>query len=140
MAKQEEVKPNHLSLQKTDKPVLVTSDEILEDYSENFERKYSQDDSQIARDLSLQIVKDCTPKTFPRQNRNIIIHVHGSGGGIVINSKLYHPTSIVSQIEVESSKEWPLVLDIYACRIGMGIASEKKYKEDFESIYIRKIT
>ena len=66
-------KPDSLSLQKrqihinTDQLILVTGDEILEDHSEGFERKYSQDDSQIARDLSLQIVKDCTLETFPKR-------------------------------------------------------------------------
>ena len=133
MAKQEEVKPDHLSLQKSDQPVLVTGDKILEKYySEEFKTKYSQDNSQIARDLSLQIEKNCTLETFPKQNRNIIIHVHGINGEIGIdgssNSKSYHPTFIASQIQVQSSKEWPLVLDIYACEIGIGISSEKKDK------------
>ena len=139
MAKQEEVKPNPLSLQKTDQPVFVTSDYFLEDYSEEFKTKYIQDNSQIARDLSLQIVKDCTPKTFPRQNKNIIIHVHGESSGIIIGSKLYHPALIASIIEVESSKEWPLVLDIYACEVGIGIASKEIYEANFESIYKEKL-
>ena len=39
---------------------------------------------------------------------------------------IYHPTLIASQIEVQSSKEWPLVLDIYSCHIGIGISSKKK--------------
>ena len=92
MAKQEEVKPDHLSLQKSDKPVLVTNDKILKKYhSEEFKIKYSQDDSQIARNLSLQIEKNCTLETFPKLNRNIIIHTHGVYGGIGIDSKLYHP-------------------------------------------------
>ena len=141
MAKQEEVKPNPLSLQKSDQPVFVTGDEMLKDYSEGFERKYSQDNSQIARDLSLQIEKNCTLETLPKQSRNIIFDVHGANGGIEIDidGELYHPAFIAGQIQVESSKEWPLVLDIYACRIGMGIASEKKYKEDFESVYKEKL-
>ena len=91
MAKQEEVKPDHLSLQKTDQPVLVTSDEMLGYYSEEFKTKYIQDDSQIARNLSLQIVKNCTLETFPKQSGNIIIHVHGEDGRIIINRHLYHP-------------------------------------------------
>ena len=138
-------KPDFLSLQKaltlykTDQLVLVTSDEILEDYSEEFKTKYIQDDSQIARDLSLQIEKNCTLETLPTQRRNIIIDVHGENGGIRIDGsydgKLYHPTFIASQIEVQSSKEWPLVLDIYACHIGMGISSEKKYRDKFEDRY-----
>ena len=41
---------------------------------------------------------------------------------------LHHPAFIASQIQVQSSKEWPLVLDIYACEIGIGISSEKKDK------------
>ena len=127
MAKQEEVKPDHLSLQKSNQLVFVTSDEMLEDYSEGFERKYSQDDSQIARDLSLQIEKNCTFETLP-ESRNIIIDTHGANGKITINGKSYHPASIASRIKVESSKEWPLVLDIYACQIGTGISSEKKDK------------
>ena len=139
MAKQEEVKPDHLSLQKTDQPVLVTGDEILEKYySEEFKTKYSQDDSQITRNLSLQIEKNCTLETFPKQNRNIIIHVHGEKGEITIDRKLYHPTFIASQIQAESSKEWPLVLDIYACRIGRSIASEKKDKK-YEDKYRKEL-
>ena len=69
---------------------------------------------------------------MPKQSKNIIIDVHGSGGEIAIdgsyNGKTYHPSIIASQIEVQSSKEWPLVLDIYACEIGIGISSEKKDK------------
>ena len=73
MAKQEEVKPDHLSLQKTDQPVLVTSDEILEHYSEEFKEKYIQYDSQAARDLSLQIEKNCTLETFPKLEVEILL-------------------------------------------------------------------
>ena len=152
MAKQEEVKPNPLSLQKSYQPVLVTGDNLLKDYSEGFERKYSQDDNQKARDLSLQIKKNCTLKTFP-ESRNIIINVHGINGEIAINGssngETYHPAFIASQIEVESSKEWPLVLDIYACHIGMGISSEKKskdkdkseeiYKDEYEERYKKEL-
>ena len=149
MTKQEEAKPNHLSLQKastsykTDQPVLVTGDEALEDYSEEFKTKYIQDDSQIARDLSLQVQTNCTLETFPKLNRNIIIHVHGINGKITIDGSsrkesLYHPAFIASQIEVQSSKEWPLVLDIYACRIGMGISSEKKDKK-YEDKYKKEL-
>ena len=143
MAKQEEVKPNPFSLQKTDQPVLVTSNKFLKKYhSKEFKTKYSQDDSQIARDLSLQIEKNCTLETFPKLNRNIIINVHGSGGEIRIdgsfNGKSYHPIFIASKVQVKLSKEWPLVLDIYACQIGMGISSEKKDKK-YEKIYKKKL-
>ena len=137
MAKQEEVKPNPLSLQKTNQPVFVTSDKMLEDYSEGFERKYSQDNSQIARDLSLRIKKNCTLETLP-ESRNIIIDTHGKNGKIAINGKLYHPALIAGQIQVQSSKEWPLVLDIYACYIGMGISSEKKDKK-YEDKYRKEL-
>ena len=142
MAKQEEAaKLNPLSLQKTSKPILVTNDEFLKKcYSEEFKTKYSQDDSQEDRDLSLQIEKKCTLETFPTQSRNIIINTHGKNGKITIDDSLreellYHPAFIASQIQVESSKEWPLVLDIYACRIGMGILSKKYYRDKYESIY-----
>ena len=69
-------------------------------------------------------------KPFPKLNRNIIIHVHGTNGEIKIGGELYYPALIASEtIEVQSSKEWPLVLDIYACEIGTGISSEKKDKK-----------
>ena len=59
------------------------------------------------------------------------------------DSKSYHPAFIASQIEVESSKEWPLVLDIYACHIGTGISSEKKDededKNEYEEIYKKEL-
>ena len=143
MAKQEEVKPNPLSLQKTNQPVLVTGNKILENYSEEFKIKYMQRVGQKARVLSLQIRTSCTSKAFPVQSRNIIIDTHGKNGKITIDGsagrKLYYPAFIASQIQAELSKEWPLVLDIYACRIGMGISSKEIYEEDFESIYKEKL-
>ena len=148
MAKQEEAKPNPLSLQKaltsykTDQLVLVTSDKFLKDYSEDFETKYSQYDSWDIRDLSLQVQTNCTLETFPKLNRNIIINVHGSGGEIRIDGSLYgksyHPIFIASKVQVKLSKEWPLVLDIYACQIGMGISSEKKDKK-YEDKYRKEL-
>ena len=83
MAKQEAVKSNSLSLQKTDQPILVTSDRFLKKYySEDFETKYSQDDGWDAKALYLKIQTNCTLETLPLQSRNIIINVHGKDGKI----------------------------------------------------------